>query len=173
MAYQTINAILTKNDLALSAAEAHGMATGMLCVNTKTVNSYWLSELLPDGNTLSDDNKALLTRLFEETRRLLTSEEFEFELFLPDEDTLLSEQVTALKNWCQGFLFGVGSSHLSAQFNENSREIVKDISEFTKLNTEAEGEEDESAFVEITEYLRSAVLLLRDELNDNDGTIHH
>jgi len=173
MAYQTINTILTQSDPALSAAEAHGMATGMLCVNAKTMSSYWLSELLPDGNSLSDDNKALLARLFEETRRLLASEEFEFELFLPDEDTLLSEQVKALKNWCQGFLFGVGSTHLSDKFNEDSREIVKDISEFTKLNTEAEGEEDENAFVEITEYLKSAVLLLRDELNDNDGTILH
>ncbi|MGZ8191052.1 MAG: UPF0149 family protein [Methylococcaceae bacterium] len=173
MAYQTINAILTQNDPALSAAEAHGMATGMLCVNTRTMNSYWLSELLPKDNSISDDNKALLTRLFEETRRLLTSEEFDFDLFLPDDDSLLSEQVTALRNWCQGFLFGVGSTRLSTEFNEDSREIVKDISEFTKLSTEVEGEEDESAFIEITEYLRSAVLLLRDELNDKSGTILH
>lgn len=173
MAYQTINAILTQNDPSLSAAEAHGMATGMLCVNTRTMNSYWLSELLPKGNSISDENRDLLARLFEETRRLLTSEEFDFDLFLPDDDSLLSEQVAALRNWCQGFLFGVGSTHLSTQFNEDSREIVKDISEFTKLNTEAEGEEDENAFVEITEYLRSAVLLLRDELNDKNGTILH
>ena len=54
-------------------------------------------------------------------------------------------------------------------------EILKDIMEFTKLDAEAEGEEDERAFMEITEYLRSAVLLLRDEFasnQNNTGTVH-
>ena len=51
------------------------------------------------------------------------------------------------------------------------REILKDITEFTKLDANAEGEEDERALVEITEYLRSAVLLLRDELGESSGEI--
>ena len=57
--------------------------------------------------------------------------------------------------------------------NKEVREIIKDITEFTKLGIEVEGNEDENAFMEIREYLRSAVLILRDELKqDAEHVIH-
>ena len=175
MAYKACNAIVVQSDAELSAAEAHGMATGMLCVNEHTESAQWLGELLQHAAPVIDEDKALLVRLFEETRRLLASEEFEFDLFLPDEEALLSEQVEALKNWCRGFLFGAGTgSDAASNWPDDVREILKDITEFTRLDTEAEGEEDENALMEITEYLRSAVLLLRDELGSNSSaTLFH
>ena len=169
MAYKACNAIFVQIDAELSAAEAHGMATGMLCVNEKTESAAWLAELLHNANPVINENKILLTRLFEETRRLLASDEFEFDLFLPEDDTSLVEQVEALKSWCRGFLFGVGSGASALSWSKDAREILKDITEFTKLDVNVEGEEDERAFVEITEYLRSAVLLLRDELGNDSG----
>jgi uncharacterized protein len=170
MAYEACNAIIVKCDAELSAAEAHGMAAGMLCINEHSGSAQWLDELLHNAAPVIDEDKALLLRLFEETRRLLASEEFEFDLFLPDENTLLSEQVEALKNWCRGFLFGVGTgSDAAPDWPDDVREILKDITEFTRLDSEAEGEEDENALMEITEYLRSAVLLLRAELSNNIG----
>jgi uncharacterized protein len=167
MAYNACNAIIEQIDAEFSAAEAQGMATGMLCVNGQTESAFWLAELLHNSSSVIDENKNMLVRLFEETRRLLASDEFEFDLFLPEDDASLIEQVEALKNWCRGFLFGVGSRTAASNWTEDAREILKDITEFTKLDDYAEGEEDERAFVEITEYLRSAVLLLRDELGDN------
>jgi uncharacterized protein len=169
MAYNACNAIIVQSDAELSAAEAHGMATGMLCVNEKTESASWLDELFQNSDAFNDENKYLLIRLFEETRRLLASDAFEFDLFLPEDDVSLSEQVEALKNWCRGFLFGVGSGTSASNWSKDVREILKDITEFTKLDVNAEGEEDESALVEITEYLRSAVLLLRDELGEISG----
>lgn len=173
MAYQTINSILKQTDRELSAAEAHGMATGLLCVNEQAMCSYWLTELFQSSYTVENDDKLLLERLFEETRRMLASEEFEFDLFLPEDNCVLSEQLSALKSWCYGFLVGIGSAHLSIDCSQDARDILKDITEFTKLHTEAGGEEDETAFTEVTEYLRTAVLLLRDEFNSNyDRTFH-
>ena len=169
MAYKACNAIFVQIDAELSAAEAHGMATGMLCINEQTESAAWLAELLHNANPVINENKILLTRLFEETRRLLASDEFEFDLFLPEDDTSLVEQVEALKSWCRGFLFGVGSGASALSWSKDVREILKDITEFTKLDVNVEGEEDERAFVEITEYLRSAVLLLRDELGNSSG----
>jgi uncharacterized protein YgfB (UPF0149 family) len=171
MAYKTCNAIIVKSDSELSAAEAHGMATGMLCINEKADSAYWLTELLHNVSPLIDEDKNLLVRLFEETRRLLASDEFEFDLLLPEEDASLIEQVGGLKNWCRGFLFGVGSSASASNWSKEVREIMKDITEFTRLDVNVEGEEDERAFVEIIEYLRSAVLLLRDELGNDSGEI--
>jgi uncharacterized protein len=170
MTYETYNAIVVQSDAELSAAEAHGMAAGMLCVNEHTKSAQWLGELLHHAAPVIDEDEVLLAQLFEETRRLMASEEFEFDLFLPDEEALLSERVEALKNWCRGFMFGAGAgSDAASNWPDDAREILKDISEFTRLDTEAEGEEDENALMEITEYLRSAVLLLRDELSSNNG----
>jgi hypothetical protein len=171
MAYKTCNAIIVQSDTDLSAAEAHGMATGMLCVNEQAESSAWLAELLHNASPVIDEDKNLLFRLFEETRRLLGSDEFEFDLFLPEDDVSLSEQVEALTSWCRGFLFGVGSGASASTWTKDVREIMKDITEFTKLDANAEGEEDERALVEITEYLRSAVLLLRDELGESSGEL--
>ncbi len=141
------------------------MATGLLCVNERTTGNDWLAELLRNAGSVSGEDNTLLARLFEQTRRLLFSDEFEFDLFLPDDDSLLSERADALKSWCRGFLFGIGFSRPASGFNKETREILKDITEFTRLDTDVGGEEDENDFAEITEYLRSAVLLLRDELS--------
>lgn len=173
MTYQIINNICFQRDAELTAAEAHGIATGMLCVDEHTESERWLSELFPKGIPLDEQEKRLLMDLFEETGKLLASDQMEFELFLPDDDTLLAEQVAALAGWCQGFLYGVGTLCKDINWNKKVSEILKDISEFTRVDTAAEGEEDECAFVEITEYLRSAVLLLRDEINANvTGIVH-
>ena len=66
----------------------------------------------------------------------------------------------------------MGSVNATTTFSKDALEILRDITEFTKLDTEVEGEEDEAAFVEITEYLRSAVLLLKAELMHNSDEIN-
>ncbi|TAK62668.1 UPF0149 family protein [Methylobacter sp.] len=166
MTYQVINEIVMQDDAELSAAQVHGMATGMLCVNERAQSAEWLNELFRNAGPVADEDKTVLVHLFEETRSLLASDDFEFDLLLPDDEASLSEQVEALTYWCQGFLLGVGFTPASSGWPREVTEILRDIVEFTKLDTEAEGEEDESDFMEITEYMRSAVLLLKSELND-------
>jgi yecA family protein len=175
MVYKIINIIFSKSDTELSAAEAHGVATGMLCADENADSAQWITELFRNATPVTDEQKNLLLRLFEETRRLLASQGFEFELFLPEDDAPLKEQIEALKLWCRGFLFGVGSSSSipETEWPDDVREIIKDITEFTKLDNKVSGEEDENAFMEITEYLRSVVVLLRDDLKDiKDGLVH-
>jgi uncharacterized protein len=175
MAYQVINSIFEHMDADVCAAEAHGMATGLLCINAKAESANWLNELFQESALLRDEDRALLLRLFEQTRNFLDSDEFEFDLFLPEDEVLLGERIEALSYWCQGFLFGVGAAYSASVWPGDVGEILKDIMEFTKLDAEAEDEEDESAFMEITEYLRSAVLLLRDELSSSANgadTVH-
>jgi uncharacterized protein len=177
MQYQDIDTIVAKNDAELSAAEAHGMATGMLCVNDRTELRFWLQELLKDADFISDEDRSVLEELFEDTRNLLAGDEFDFELLLPDDDFPLNEQVDALRKWSQGFLFGLGTTASTADstpnWSEEIREVVKDITEITKLDADAEDDEAENDFMEITEYLRAAVIFLRTELNSADNrTVH-
>ncbi len=165
MTYQIINAIVVQSDAELSAAQAHGMATGMLCANEQAQSAAWLTELFLHAIPTDDEGRTTLVHLFEDTQDLFASDDFEFDLLLPGDEALLSEQVEALTDWCRGFLLGVGFTHAASDLSREATEILKDIAEFTKLDTEAEGEEDESDFMEITEYMRSAVLLLRSEFN--------
>ncbi|HEY8097691.1 MAG TPA: UPF0149 family protein [Methylobacter sp.] len=166
MTYSVINEIVVQSDAELSAAQAHGMATGMLCANEQAQSAEWLTELFLHASPVADEDRVTLMHLFEDTQDLLASNNFEFDLLLPGDEALLSEQVEALTYWCQGFLLGVGFTHAAADLSREATEILKDIAEFTKLDTEAEGEEDEGDFMEITEYMRSAVLLLKSELNN-------
>lgn len=167
MLYSDIDEILMHNGADVRASEAHGIASGMLCINERMDASQWAQELLPPNGNLDADDYASLMNLFEKTRSLLASDSFEFDLFLPDDDELLADQAEALCHWCQGFLFGIGYGHSSATWPGNSGEILKDVVEFTKLDPQAHDEDDEQALVEIIEYLRAAVLLLRDDLRDD------
>lgn len=174
--YQVVNAILEKHDADMGAAEAHGIAVGMLCVEVKADVANWLHELLTDEHDLLDDDKTLLVDLFERSRELLDpeTEEFSFDLLLPDDDESFSEQVEALRCWCQGFLFGVGYAQTSADWPGDSAEVMRDIIELTKIDSEVDGDdEDEAALIEIHEYVRAAVLTVRDQFVDAKNTSMH
>ncbi|MGR8980331.1 MAG: UPF0149 family protein [Gammaproteobacteria bacterium] len=173
MNYQLINQIIAQSDEAFSAAEAHGMATGLLCINERTQSDRWLSELLINGIELNEEEKRLLDAFFEMTAKVLASDQFEFELFLPDEDAALMEKATALRNWCRGFLYGLGFAGGDSGWTGDASEIVRDISEITQMDTDVEGDEDEAALTEIIEYLRSAVSLLHEEFNPGTKRIVH
>ena len=170
--YPEIATLLERHNADMDAAEAHGIATGMLCLDDRIAQDAWYNELFQVTPDLSESELSLLHAFFEQTRAILVSDEFEFDLFVPDAGAILSQQLVALRNWCSGFLFGVGYNHSSTHWPGDSGEILKDIIEFTKVDTETTSDEDEHAFMEITEYLRAAVLLLRDDIRGNESQLH-
>lgn len=179
MAYQTINTIFQRNESDLTAAEAHGLATGMLCIENQAEVANWLSQLLPDDVVLIDEDKTILVALFEQTRKLLNDEEdgFRYDLFLPGDDEPLSKQLEALRSWCEGFLFGVGFSRSSSDWPGDTGEIMKDLVEFTKLDAEVDEQmdedEDESALIEIQEYIRVAVMMVKEQFMEENSEQKH
>jgi uncharacterized protein YgfB (UPF0149 family) len=71
----------------------------------------------------------------------------------------------------------MGRVQTSSQWPGEVDEILKDMIEFTKLDTHIEdedAEETENDLVEIQEYLRAAVMLIRSELNPavEKSTLH-
>ena len=182
MAYQTITLIFQQNESELAPSEAHGLATGMLCIEPRAEIANWLAELFPEDILLVEEDKAILEGLFEQTRALLNHDDdsFGFDLFLPNEDGLLKEQLEAIRCWCDGFLFGVGYTHSSSSWPGETEEIMKDIVEFTKLETEINDEMDEqeideheSSLIEIQEYIRVAIMTVRDQFSsENEQPIH-
>jgi len=182
MAYQTINRIFQKNETDLTSSEAHGLATGMLCIENQADATYWLAELFPEDVDLLDEDKTVLVSLFEQTRKLLSNEDdgFRYDLFLPGDDEPLTEQLQAICTWCEGFLFGVGYARSESAWPGETGEIMKDIVELTKLDTEVDEDMDEedineheAALIEIQEYLRVAVMMIRDQFMEENNTQTH
>ena len=169
MHYQDINVIFTKTNGEVSAAESHGMATGILCVNGHAETEFWLQEIQQDGDEFSTDDRVTLENLFEDTRSLLVSDEFTFEPLLPDESASFDEQVEALRHWSQGLLYGLGTASPATDWPNEVHEVLKDIAEFTKLESNSEDEESENDLMELTEYLRAAVIFLQSELSLADN----
>lgn len=165
MLYLEIDLITKRLENGYSAAETQGIATGMLCGNDRTETGLWISEILQDIDEIDLEDRIVLEHLFENTKTTLVGDDFSFKLLLPDDNAPLSERADALRQWCQGFLFGIGSVPLASDWPDESREIIKDIAEFAKLDANVDGEDAENDFMEITEYLRAAVMYLRTGLN--------
>ena len=182
MAYQTINKIFQKNESDLTSAEAHGLASGMLCIEKDMESGSWLAQLLEDDISLLDEDKTILVGVFEQTRKLLSGADdgFRYDLFLPGDDEPITAQLEAIRSWCEGFLFGIGHSGSDSKWPGETGEIIKDIVEFTKLDSEVDEDMDqeeidelEGALIEIQEYLRVAVMTIRDQFIEESNTQTH
>lgn len=176
MTYQIVDTIITNIEPAVTAAEAHGMATGILCIDNRADAMTWLNELFQDTVALLEEDKNTLLSLFEQTQELIDGEEFEFDLFIPDDSFSLKEQTEGLRDWSKGFLLGVGYSTDETTWPGETEEILKDIVEFSKVDTDIEEEngDHENALMEVHEYLRAAVMLFRTEFDDfnSDVALH-
>ena len=87
-----------------------------------------------------------------------------FSLLLPDDSAALPVRTRALSDWCGGFLYGLalGGIREDADLPETVREVMRDFYEISHAGfvTDAPDEGDETAYVEIVEYVRISVLLL-------------
>ncbi len=176
MTYQVVDAIIEKTEPTVTAAEAHGMATGMLCIDASTDSMTWLNEMFQDSVALLEEDKQLLVSLFEQTQELINGDDFAFDLLLPDDDAELEQRIDALRNWSKGFLLGVGYSTSETKWPGETREILKDIVELSKMDVDGDedDEEIETALMEIQEYLRAAIMLFKTEFNvSDDGKVLH
>jgi len=178
MAYQTITNIFHENESDLTASEAHGLATGLLCIENSIEVATWLSQLFPEEIVLIDEDKTILVSLFEQTRKLMSDDDanFRYDLFLPGDDEPFADQIEALRFWCEGFLFGIGYSRSTSDWPGETGEIIRDIVEFSKLDTDEDEQTDEdedenvAALMEVQEYLRVAVMMLKDQfLEESNG----
>jgi uncharacterized protein len=149
------------------AAEAHGTLAGSLCAAPAYRCEDWLREILPEGQVESGAIVPL-QELFEETSAALAGEELQFEPLLPEEESPLNARAAALAQWCQGFLYGLGSSqiHDAARLPGDLGEIVRDLTEITHAGADASStpESDESAYAELVEFVRVGVQLIFEEL---------
>jgi len=144
------------------------MLCGLACGGAPAARSVWLTEMLQDCNP-----QDLLVRDLEEGLRTLaitTLAAFEgpglgFAPLLPTDERPLQERAAALRDWCQGFLYGLGLTGLDdTRLSAESAEALDDLAGIARLEAEAlsDSEEDEEAYAELAEFVWVAALLIRE-----------
>ena len=174
--YDEINDALKRMSVEQDAAEVHGALCGLFCTVNGLDAPFWLNNTLTNTpeedaytvDALASESRTLLTQLFNGTEQQLSGEGFDFQLFLPDDNSGLYSRVEALSNWCQGFLFGLSQGGLTDPDGLPGElpEIVKDLVEISRaesyeLDDEAQDEKD---FMELVEFVRVAVQLFVGEM---------
>lgn len=171
--FEDLQLMLEERNANMGAAEVHGLASGMLCVEFDADFNRWLTAIFDTDeqiNALLDDDKQTLSGIFQGTSELLQEEEFIFDLLLPDDDERIGARANALSEWCQGFLYGVAymGAGDDTDWDEECRGVLRDLMEISRLDAESSEDSDEQAFMELHEYVRLAVQMLLDQLQSSD-----
>lgn len=187
--YQDLGTTLARLNVPLVVSEVHGLCCGLLCSLPSTAaKTRWFTETL-DAASLSADQVTLkaaeikaLDEWFGQTLSVLNGNDLDFSPLMPDDAVPVKERITALKDFCAGFTYGIGiasSQRGHTPLPQDSREIIEDFqaieaadsmhdSETTDqindqvLNNHANS--DEEVYNELLEYVRVGVLLVLEEL---------
>ncbi len=167
--FSEMTAALSQTELKLHASQVHGLITGVLC---GTLNTEVEWEELVMGEKLTEDTRPILQDLYAKTGSQLADFLFEFQMLLPDDEEELPVRAESLGVWCQGFLTGLKTSGVAITGREDGEltEAINDLIEIAKMNyDEVEAsEEDETAYVELVEYVRVAVIYIYQDLRETD-----
>lgn len=159
--------ILSQAGALTDAPEAHGTLAGAFCSADDYVFESWLVELFADGRA-SAEAVEQLRALFDATRLALLSADMQFAAVLPDDDAPLTQRTEALGQWCQGFLYGLGTNPLPDPETLPGAigEIVRDLSSIVQVGVDEreDAEANENAYSELVEFVRVGVQLLFEEL---------
>jgi uncharacterized protein YgfB (UPF0149 family) len=146
-----------------SVAELHGAMTGLLCANVHSTYEQWVTAFFPDAEIPFDHTAdAPLRTLFATTQQELASGDLSFEPLLPDDEEPLPERAAALGHWCLGFLFGLGQTTGQRAWSSEAEELLKDFADISRLEA-AEDTDDDNDYVEIAEFVRIGIQLIRHE----------
>jgi uncharacterized protein YgfB (UPF0149 family) len=169
--YSGLEEALCDAGAAVGAAESHGILCGILCTAGPVNCEAWIEHIL--GGEDAPDRAAsqarpVLEGLCHDTLSHLNDSNLTFELLLPDAGEPLVSRSMALVSWCQGFLFGLGLGGIgeARELPGDTAEILKDLYEIAGVRFEGDtaDEVEEGAYCEIVEYIRIAVLLIKEEL---------
>jgi uncharacterized protein YgfB (UPF0149 family) len=165
------NALIRLN-AGCTASELHGVISGLLAggsrLNRNTSRKI-LETHADSDQVFGDDIAASLWQLQLKTLEDMGDSELVFTPLLPDDDDDLAARVSALSDWCQGFLVGFGTAVRPEDkriHDEGVRETLQDIMHVANVDAAAQDndESDESAYAELYEFVRMAVIHLFEEM---------
>jgi uncharacterized protein YgfB (UPF0149 family) len=170
--YAEIQRVLIEERWMSEPAEAHGTLAGSLCTAVTYRFEDWLLEILPEGRAQAAA-AAALREVYARTAQALVGVDATFDLLLPEDEQPIDARATALAQWCQGFLYGLGSRVIqdASGLPGDAGEVVRDLTEITRVGIDDGDslESNESAFTELVEFVRVGVQLVFAELEPVRG----
>ncbi len=170
--FAELNAVLASLHTGCSAAELHGVLSGLLAGGARLNRQALVKALEAHTNAdqaFGDELVAKLWQLNLQSLEELNASELEFALLLPDDDEALRLRVQALADWSQGFLVGFGTAvrpNDTRVHSETVKETLQDIVHIANVDVERDGDEeaDELAYAELFEFVRLATIHLFEEM---------
>ena len=166
--YASIGEALSAVAAPVGPASAQGMLSGMRIIRQGLQPAPWMAWVLEGTEPRGEPAQrvlAALSRLFVETPDVAALDIERFRLLLPGDDQPLEQRCAALSEWCDGFLFGLGSQDAvpADLLRGEPAEALNALSAIAGLDPAGNGDatpDDEAQFVELVEFVRVAVLLL-------------
>ena len=160
---------LGKTNLKLHPSQVHGLICGFICGSAKAPTDW---EELVTGGKESPTTHTVLQELYDSSAQQLDEFMFEFHLLLPSDSEELPRRAESLTLWCQGLLTGLKLAQVQIVGREpgETTESINDIIEIAKMDYEevVASEEDETAYIELIEYVRLAVVLIYQNLREHE-----
>ncbi len=149
-----------------SIAETHAVVIGLLCARPHQSERELAGHLaaLQVGEWSSADILREIGPALSTLKAELASPEMKFQPLLPMEDRPLDERTACMAHWCSGFLTGYGAGEPVLE-SEEAQDALRMIEQIARAATDPQSDQEaeETAFAELSEFLRIAVLLLREE----------
>ncbi len=172
--HDALDAALKGCGASWDAGQAHGLLCSRLAILGADAGIDWLDQVLegsdPD-NARRRDCESMLDALYAYTHRQLADRQSEFEPLLPDVSDSTVIRADAIARWCEGFLHGLVSGSPDENLKQRLSsdplsDIIKDMLQITRasVDEDLDDETNESAYVELVEFLRVAVQLTYEEL---------
>lgn len=142
------------------------MLCGVLCGDVADPVGLWIEQLLPsaeEAESPDPEDRAALRDVGETIEKQVRGPDLTFDLPMPQERAPLVERVTAVYDWVRGFLYAMGVLGISERdLGGEAQEAYRDFAELTKMDLESieDGEENEQALMEITEFVRVAAMTI-------------
>lgn len=181
--FNELQRALAQSHALTDAAEAHGTLVGSLCATSCSLTD-WLAEILPEGHAGGAAGDSLRA-VFESTSGALLEGQLAFTPLLPPDDAPIGDRALALGEWCQGFLYGLGTGVAVPEASSlpgEAAEVLRDMTEITHVDVDPEDdpESSEEAYAELVEFVRAGVQLLYEQLQpmreprepEPRGTLH-
>lgn len=166
--FDAVQQALLRSGALLDAAEVHGLVCGILCFGTinPELEKTWLNHALGEmsqGDALAEESRNVLRALQEYTVDRLEQEELSFYPLVPGDNSALEQRISALGGWCEGFLLGLSMAGLQdvRQLEGIGPELINDFAAIARIDANAEeGNNSETDYMELLEYVRMGVLSL-------------
>ena len=181
MEFAKLNDAMLNMGAVNSPSELQGTLCGRLACGKKLLRDHWLDValefLMLEKDQLSDEQKALMLKIFDFTKLETTNENLSFSIILPDKQASLERRTEELGLWCRGFLHGVGASGISGEDNlsADAADALRDIAQISQVELDEDDDENENYLEQVIEYVQVAVLTIYSEFNhveDKNQTIH-